>query len=235
MTFDLYSKLDSIAKLPVETEGDITRKGIAQYAAVRGTTVEELESLPVQELISIIKNTTIPSTLEGGTVVYSFLHNGIPYDLIESIDDMNLYQFSDASKYIHDGDYLSAFVVCTYNRDSYRQSDKLIRSFARRVEDLRDLDSSIWYPYMNEIVKKKNMQIYSTVGSLSLTQVKELETQTIKTITQLMESQHSAMKQEKGFWSKLLYYILIPLKDFIIWGSTRIAPELLIKLLSKRL
>lgn len=236
MTFEQYSKLVEVEKLPIETDGDKTRREIARISAIRNIPVETLESLPFAELADYVRNTPNPVLEEDGEVQYAFIHKGRPYELVQSIDDMNLYQFTDCHKYITEGQYLAAFVVCTYNRETYIQSDRLIKSFSTRLEDLYDVDSQIWAPYMAELVKKKNQQIYSTIGSLSLDQIKEMERQTIKSILMLMDSQLSYLKQpEATFWQRVLSYTLTPLKGLISWAFTRLAPELIIKLLSKRL
>ena len=151
------------------------------------------------------------------------------YSLIDDMSDMNLYQYEDIQTYIESGDYTSLFTVCTYNKNNYKVSHKLVDDFPQRVEEFKNLDSGIWGGYFAHLIKKKNFSMDYSEVSLK---VEEIQNLLIVDITNSLNYLLSLMTTLRPQMSFIRYYTWKLYLHCIIFLSKRLKPEQTSKLVS---
>jgi len=167
----------------------------------------------------------------GGDVKYKFNFGGEDFTLAESIDDINFYQFVDAQSYLEKNSLLEFFVVFTFNKGDYQMSDRLVSEFARRVDLLKDLESDIWYPYLEEIIKKKILasKFSNPFSQMTKEDLQDMRKNFIQIILEGLNSYLSFTSSQRDQMNFLRYFMTTRMLRLFIWLLKRIKPELIIK------
>lgn len=217
MTLDQYKQ---IVELPVDLE--TTEHAIQVAAIMTGRTAKEITSLPVAEMMQVLEGIKMPQT---GLSVTEFKWKNKSYQLIDSVDDLNFYQYDDMRQYMSKADFAGAFIVATFKRADYQVGAKLIEEFAARREAFADLPSDIWWSSLQDLIKKKNYQIISQVSSLATaetTQVLQSSSQIIIESLIYLQSQKPTPQVPVIFTDWCMRNVFLP---FTIWVLKRLKPE----------
>jgi hypothetical protein len=233
MTFEQLKLITKLEKEDIpKSEKDLRAKCI-----MCNLDYEEVIRLDYMSMISLLKENKVEELVKSDIISYTFKYNDKNYKLVESLDDINFYQYTDIQTYVEDYDYLSIFTILTFSKEQYIISDWLMTEFDKRKKELTDIPSDYWYSYILDfIVKKKELTILSSKSfQPSLKVVKSLEKDCGNLILNLLDSLLLSHKTQKTKMNLITYYIQTLLIHLIIFFSKRYKPKSLINVTYKLL
>jgi len=227
MNFNDWEKILEIEKSDYEK----TEKIVRIKSILIGKRYEEVSSMPHRKMISLLKNVDLNLN---GELVFKFKWKGEEFNLIDDIDDMNFYQYCDAQAYIEEGKMLDFFICFTFNKETYKITSNMMNEFERRRGIFEDLPHSIWYSYIDWIIKKKMNSIKSYKASLMNPKVvMDMEEAFIKNILESLNSFQSLVIDPLRKKSFIKYYTATLLSRLFIYLLKRMKPRLTIRLLER--